>query len=205
MKNKTLPQLFVIYLRYLIGFAFIFASLVKIQGLRFTAESGAANPINSAWHFFETLYESGLYWRFLGIAQFITGTLLVTQKYAKLGAILFLPIIVNVFVITISYDFRGTPIITGLMLLSTIFLIFWDWDSLKILINKKPTNSTKKRLENDSIWIYTGFLFIIITLIAKLFVYNKYIGFAFLLMLIIGLVSLIIGYRKRNNYSLKNL
>ena len=205
MKNKTLPQLFVIYLRYLIGFAFIFASLVKIQGLRFTAESGATNPINSAWHFFETLYESGLYWRFLGIAQFITGTLLVTQKYAKLGAILFLPIILNVFVITISYDFRGTPIITGLMLLSTIFLIFWDWDSLKILINKKPTNSTKKRLENDSIWIYTGFLFIIITLITKLFVYNKYIGFAFLLMLIIGLVSLIIGYRKRNNYSLKNL
>ncbi|PQJ78163.1 hypothetical protein [Polaribacter porphyrae] len=200
MKQKTLPQLFVIYLRYLIGFAFIFASLVKIQGLRFTAESGAANPINSSWHFFETLYESGIYWRFLGIAQFITGSLLVTQKYAKLGATLFLPIIVNVFVITISYDFRGTPIITGLMLLSTLFLIFWDWDALKVLINKTPTNSNRKRLENDSIWIYTGILLILLTVITKLFIFNKYIVFAFLLMAIIGLISLIIGYRKRKLY-----
>lgn len=205
MKQKILPQLFVVYLRYLIGFAFIFASLVKIQGLRFTAESGAENPINSAWHFFETLYESGIYWRFLGIAQFITGALLVTQKYAKLGAILFLPIIVNVFVITISYNFNGTPIVTGLMLLSTLFLIFWDWDSLKILMNKKPTNSSKKRLENDSIWIYTGVSFLIITVIAKLFIFNKYIVFAFLLMAIIGLISLIIGYRKRKLYQLNTL
>ncbi|MDD7914243.1 hypothetical protein [Polaribacter ponticola] len=200
MKQKTLPQLFVIYLRYLIGFAFIFASLVKIQGLRFTSESGAENPINSAWHFFETLYESGIYWRFLGIAQFITGSLLVTQRFAKLGAILFLPIIVNVFVITISYDFKGTPIITFLMLLSTLFLIYWDWDSLKILINKTPTNSTKKRLENDNIWMYIGLSFIIITTITKLFIFNQYIVFAFLLMAIIGFVGLIIAYRKRKLY-----
>lgn len=200
MKQKTFMQLFVIYLRYIIGFAFIFASLVKIQGFRFTTESGAENPINSSWHFFETLYQSGLYWRFLGIAQFITGTLLVTQKYAKLGAILFLPIIVNVFVITISYDFRGTPIITGLMLLSTLFLIFWDWDALKVLINKKPTNSDRKRLENDSIWVYLGILFILITTITKLFIFNQYIVFAFLLMALLGVIGLIIGFKRRKLY-----
>lgn len=200
MKQKTFMQLFVIYLRYIIGFAFIFASLVKIQGLRFTTESGAENPINSSWHFFETLYQSGLYWRFLGIAQFITGTLLVTQKYAKLGAILFLPIIVNVFVITISYDFRGTPIITGLMLLSTLFLIFWDWDALKVLINKKPTNSDRKRLENDSIWVYLGILFILITTITKLFIFNQYIVFAFLLMALLGVIGLKIGFKRRKLY-----
>lgn len=200
MKQKTFMQLFVIYLRYIIGFAFIFASLVKIQGFRFTTESGAENPINSSWHFFETLYQSGLYWRFLGIAQFITGTLLVTQKYAKLGAILFLPIIVNVFVITISYDFRGTPIITGLMLLSTLFLIFWDWDALKVLINKKPTNSDRKRLENDSIWVYLGILFIVITTITKLFIFNQYIVFAFLLMALLGVIGLIIGFKRRKLY-----
>jgi hypothetical protein len=197
MKQKTFPQLFIIYLRYLIGFSFIFASLVKIQGLRFTAESGAENPINSAWHFFETLYQSGIYWRFLGIAQFITGSLLITQKYAKLGAFLFLPIIANIFVITISYDFNGTPIITGLMLFSTILLLIWDWDSLKILFNKKPTNSDRKRLENDSIWMYLGISFIVITIITKLFLFNKHIIFAFLLMALIGLIGLVIGYKKR--------
>ncbi|APZ46946.1 hypothetical protein BW723_11915 [Polaribacter reichenbachii] len=200
MKQKTFPQLFVIYLRYLIGFAFIFASLVKIQGLRFTAESGAENPINSAWHFFETLYQSGLYWHFIGIAQCIAGTLLITQRFAKLGAIIFLPIIANVFVITISYDFRGTPIITGLMLLSSLFLIYWDWDSLKILINKKPTNSNIKRLENDKLWVTLGISLAIITIITKVFIFNRYISFAFLLMTIIGLVGLIVGYRKRKLY-----
>ena len=200
MKHKTWMQIFIVYLRYLIGFAFVFASLIKIQGLRFTAESGAENPIDSAWHFFETLYESGIYWRFLGFAQFITGTLLLTQRFAKLGAILFLPIIANIFVITISYDFRGTPIITGLMLISTLFLLYWDWDSFKILFNKTPTNSTKKRLEDDNIWIYLGFVFLIITVLSKLFIDNKNIFFSFLTIFIIGTVGLIIGYNRRKLY-----
>ncbi len=200
MKHKTWMQIFIIYLRYLIGFAFIFASLIKIQGLRFTAESGAENPIDSAWHFFETLYESGIYWRFLGFAQLITGALLVTQRFAKLGAILFLPVIANIFVITISYDFRGTPIITGLMLISTLFLLYWDWDSLKILFNKTPTNSTKKRLEHNSIWVYLGFVFLVITVLSKFFIDNKNMFFSFLLMFIIGIMGVIIGYNRRKLY-----
>ena len=200
MKQNTWIQLFVIYLRYLIGFAFIFASLVKIQGLRFTAESGAENPINSAWHFFETLYESGIYWRFLGVAQFITGTLLITQRYAKLGVILFLPIIVNIFVITISYDFRGTPVITGLMLMATLFLVYWDWDSIKVLINKTPTNSKRERLEHNSIWIYLGFIFLGITVCSKFFIANEKIIFSFITMFTVGIIGLIIGYRRRKLY-----
>ena len=72
---------------------------------------------------------------------------------------MFLPIIANVFVITISYDFRGTPVVTGLMLLTMLILIYWDWDSLKVIINKKQTNSTQKRLENDNFWMYLGLLF----------------------------------------------
>jgi hypothetical protein len=200
MKQKILPQLFIIYLRYLIGFAFIFSSLVKIQGLRFTTDSGAENPINSTWHFFETLYQSGIYWRFLGIAQFITGSLLITQRCAKLGAILFLPIIANIFIITISYDFKGTPIITGLMLLSAMFLIYWDWYSLKVLFNMKPTNSDQKRLENDTIWMYLGFALIALTLIAKIVLNGQKIIYALLLIPIIGLAGLIIGYRRRKLY-----
>lgn len=200
MKQNTWLQLFVIYLRYLIGFAFIFASLVKIQGLRFTTESGAENPINSAWHFFETLYESGIYWRFIGLAQFFTGVLLITQRYAKLGAVLFLPIIANIFVITISYEFGGTPIITSLMLMSTLFLLYWDWDSLKVLVNQAPTNSNEKRLEHDVLWIYLGIVFVIITVCSKLFIKSETILISFLSMFVIGLVGFIIGYRRRKLY-----
>lgn len=196
MKNKAFPQLFIIYLRYLIGFAFVFASIVKIQGLRFTAESGAENPINSAWHFFETMYQSGIYWKFLGLSQLFTGFLLMTQRYAKLGAVLFLPIITNVFIITISYNFRGTPIITGLMLLANLLLIAWDWDTLKVLVNKKPQYPAKERLENDTIWVIIGALFFVLTIGAKLIASKATFLPIILSFPIIGIVGFIIGVRK---------
>lgn len=196
MKNKLFPQLFIIYLRYLIGFAFVFASIVKIQGLRFTADSGAENPINTAWHFFETMYQSGIYWKFVGFGQLVAGLLLMTQKYAKLGAILFLPIILNIFVITVSYDFRGTPFITGSMLLANILLIIWDWDTLKVLFNKQPVFPKKDRIEYNSIWIILGILFFILTIFAKLVISSSSLLIIALCFLIIGLLGLIIGIRR---------
>ncbi len=43
---------------------------------------------------------------------------------------LYFPVIVNIFLITLSMGFRGTPVITGLMLLGSIFLLCWDYDRL---------------------------------------------------------------------------
>jgi uncharacterized membrane protein YphA (DoxX/SURF4 family) len=200
MKNNTYTQIFVIYLRYLLGFAFIFSSIVKIQGLPFTSESGAENPINSAWHYFETMYQSGIYWRLIGVAQFIAGSLLLTQRFAKLGAIVYLPIITNIFLVTISYEFRGTPIITGLMLLSTLFLIYWDWNVFKVLVNKKPEIETKKRLENDTLWQITGLFFLILTPIPKFSPTPKVTIIIFSTLFCIGITALIIGLRKRKLY-----
>jgi hypothetical protein len=49
---------------------------------------------------------------------------------------------VNVFVITISIDFAGTPVITGLMLLAVIYLLCRDYDRLKVVVeavrDKRP-------------------------------------------------------------------
>ncbi|TPG67644.1 hypothetical protein [Hymenobacter nivis] len=135
-KRRVLPALAVVYTRYLLGGAFVFASIIKLKGHRFTRLSGAAEPIHSAWHFFETLYKSGLYWQFLGAAQCLAGFLLLTQRFATLGALLFLPIIANVFVITLSYEFGGTPVITGLMLLANALLLAWDWPTLRGLVGR---------------------------------------------------------------------
>lgn len=198
MKNNLYAQIFVVYLRYLLGFAFVFASIVKIEGLRFTSESGAENPINSAWHYFETMYQSGLYWRFIGVGQFVAGALLLTQRYAKLGVITYLPIIANVFIITISYNFNGTPVITGLMLLATLFLIYWDWNIFKVLVNQKPKLETKNRLEHEKIWQITGLFFLVLTPVLK-FITSPVVFF--ILLVGIGFVALIIGL-KRNNTKL---
>lgn len=173
LKTKIIPQLLIIFIRYILGLSFVFASIIKIKGLRFTGSDGINSPINSSWHFFETMYQSGIYWQFLGLGQLVAGGLLLTQRFAKLGAIMFLPIIANVFVITISYDFNGTPIVTGLMLLANIVLIIWDWDTLKVLVNQKQILLPKKRLENDKTWQLIGVLLLIYTTIYRILV-NQY-------------------------------
>ncbi|HEX8268281.1 MAG TPA: DoxX family protein [Flavobacterium sp.] len=130
LRQKCWAVVLVIYLRYLIGGAFVYASIVKIRGERFTTDNASSAPIDSAWHLFETLYQSGLYWNFLGWSQLIAGLLLLTQRYARLGALLFFPISVNIFFITLSYYFAGTPIISGLIVSANVFLLLWDYEKL---------------------------------------------------------------------------
>jgi hypothetical protein len=200
LKNKVWLQIFIIYTRYLIGSAFVFASIVKIKGNRFTTDSGELNPINSSWHFFETLYQSGLYWKFLGLAQLIAGFLLMTQRYAKLGALMNLPIIANVFVITISYYFAFTPVITGLMLIANILLVLWDWNTLKVLINLAPQPDETLRLENDNIWQLLGVLLFAIVVITNMSLSARVMSIAFVVGLFIGLTGLIIGLKRKKRY-----
>lgn len=196
LKSKLFPQLFIIYTRYLIGAAFVFASVVKIQGKRFTTIDGINEPINSAWHMFETLYQSGLWWKVMGLGQLIAGLLLMTQRYAKLGALMFLPIVANVFVITLSYDFRGTPVITGLMLIANIMLVLWDWDELKIIINKTPVIQPPTRFENMRIWEITGLALFLFTAIYRAGVTGYNIFLWVIVCLAIGIIGLTMGLYK---------
>jgi len=182
------------------GFAFIFNSAKKIKGIRFTTEGGIDSPINSAWHFFETLYQSGLYWKFLGVGQLIAGLLLVTQRYAKLGAVMFFPIIANIFVITISYDFRDTSTVTFLMLLANIFLLLWDWNTLKVLLNLEPNISKIKRLEDDRIWSMMGLTYCIIYFTSSFFPNRSAAYFIILSFAIISIGGLIFGIKKGRTY-----
>ncbi|GCC50812.1 hypothetical protein SanaruYs_10300 [Chryseotalea sanaruensis] len=171
LKKQFLVRLFVIYLRYLTGFAFVFASIIKIKGERFTL----IPPTEPVGYFFEAMYQSGFYWNFLGWAQFISGALLMSQRFSTIGALVFLPVITNVCLITHSVDFgSGTPVITTLMLLGTIFLVFWDYKKWIILFKKDHTiyldlrNEPEDRLMNDPVWIAAGMLFVFFTVAFQL-------------------------------------
>lgn len=199
IKESIILQIFIIYTRYALGGAFVFASLIKIKGHRFTTESGALEPINSAWHFFETMYQSGLYWKFIGIAQLIAGFLLMTQKFSKLGALINFPIILNVFIITLSYYFAYTPVITGLMLFANLLLIMWEWNEIKILFNLKPNFDKTVRLERDLLWQIIGIILFTFTFIYRLLIDKYNIAFWTITCVLIGLIGLIIGlYRERH-------
>lgn len=196
LKNWTWSQIFIIYTRYLVGSAFVFASIVKIQGKRFTTDSGADHPIDSAWHYFEVMYESGIYWQFIGWGQLIAGMLLMTQRFSKLGAVVFLPIISNIWMVTISYGFKGTWIITSLMLLANLLLIVWHSDELKSFFNLKPDYPEKDRLENLQIWQWLGVLLFLFTISVKFQLTGSSLLLWFVSGVVLGLGGFIWGLRQ---------
>lgn len=204
LRQKKWATIFIIYLRYLIGGAFVFSSIVKIQGHRFTTDNSSTAPIDTPWHLFETLYQSGLYWHFLGWSQLIAGLLLMTQKYATLGALVFFPITINIFVITISYYFAGTPIITGLLLLANILLLLWDHKKLSPILEidqSKIEHYSSDTIAKDVLWIYLGVL-LFVTTVAYIIIYDRNPLQWFLLCFVLGLAGLIyynIRQRQKNN------
>jgi uncharacterized membrane protein YphA (DoxX/SURF4 family) len=113
--------------RLLLAVGFVPTGMVKLLGRRFTLMS----PESDIGGFFETLYRSGLYWHFLGLTQVVAGLLVLSNATATAGALIFFGIMLNVFVITLSYDFHFTPVVTGLMLLATLYLLLWDYDRLR--------------------------------------------------------------------------
>ena len=92
-------------------------------------------PESQIGYFFDALYQSGFYYEFIGWSQVIAAILLVIPRTSTIGALMYLPIIVNIYVVTVSMHFVGTPYITGLMLLANLYLIVWDINKLKTLLN----------------------------------------------------------------------
>ncbi len=167
LKENIWAQLFAVYTRYLLGGAFLFASVIKIKGRRFTAMSGENEPFGTAFHFFETMYQSGIYWQFIGWGQLLAALLLLTQRYARLGAVVNFPIVLNVFVITISMDFGYTSVITGLMLLANTALLVWDWNNLRVLVNLPQAEQPAGALEKQTVWAWAGLAMFVFTVVYR--------------------------------------
>jgi hypothetical protein len=121
--------------RYLFAMGFIPTGAVKALGHRFTSIS----PDLPVGAFFEAMYQTDEYWRFIGITQILAGILLVFPRTALLGAVAFFPIILNIFVITWALEFQGTPFVTGAMLFGAMSLLAWDWHRLRAIVTTTPS------------------------------------------------------------------
>ncbi len=173
VKQSFWAQLFIIHTRLILGGGFVFASIIKIKGRRFTTGSHEDAAFGSAMHFFETMYHTGIYWQFLGWSQLMAGLLLMTQRYAKLGAVVSFPIILNIFMITVSMDFGFTPFITGLMLAANITLLAWHWNELRSLLGHASTPDLPFLIENEKIWEITGMVLFMFTATYRM-LYDEY-------------------------------
>ncbi|MCT2564732.1 DoxX family membrane protein [Chryseobacterium herbae] len=157
LRTSRRNQWIIIHLRYLVGFAFFPSGLTKLLGNRFTVLS-TDTPIGS---FFEAMYQTGFYWNFLGLSQLVAGILLMTQRFALLGALMFLAILSNIWIITISLSFTGTWVITSLMMIAVTVLLIWDHHKLMPILGYNQSMTLKSYPDPGRIWINAGMMYTI--------------------------------------------
>lgn len=134
VRRSAVLERVVVATRCLFAMAFVPTGLVKAMGERFT-QIDTVSPIGA---FFEAMYATGGYWRFLGLAQVVAGLLMLMPRTATFAAVAFFPVALNIFVITVTLGFRGTPFITGPMLVGAAALLAWDWHRLRGVVSGEP-------------------------------------------------------------------
>jgi uncharacterized membrane protein YphA (DoxX/SURF4 family) len=170
LKQNRLLQIFTISLRYLVGSAFVYAGISKIDEKVVMPKSEANAWINTAYHFFKTMFESGLYWHFIGWSQVTVGFLLMSQVFSTAGAVAFFPIMLSIFILSLSFESITVPIFTFFLLLGNIYLLLWDWHKLKFIVLPMPQTYADNNTEfsRRKIWTYLGlFYFFGVILIRK--------------------------------------
>ena len=158
LRENMFNKWFIVHLRYLLGVAFIPSGYTKLIGNRFTQIS-TDHPIG---YFFEGLYQSGFYYNFIGFAQLLAGFLIMTQRLATLGNLIYFSLIVNICIITMSLSFKGTWIITSLMLLASTVLLIWDYQKLKLIFSSHSTLRISAHSEPSVYWQITGLVYFIL-------------------------------------------
>lgn len=142
LKKSTIYYYMIIFLRIVGGTVFIPSGLLKIQGKRFSYFC----PEMYSGTFFNELHHTGGYWKFLGFCQLLTAFLLFSQRYTVLAALMFFSICTNIFIFTLSVGLVDKAVIMVFMMSVAVFLIAWDWKSIRLLFG---IVSTKNMSEND--------------------------------------------------------
>ncbi|CAM3626323.1 DoxX family membrane protein [Nocardiopsis rhodophaea] len=121
------------FVRIMLALAFLPSGFKKVINERFTrGEAGEVNVM------FNALYDHfGALYVVIGICQLTAALLLLVPRTAALGALICLPINIGIVVITTSLDFGvGTPTVTSLMLLGTVYLLCWDWHRVVGIVSR---------------------------------------------------------------------
>lgn len=135
LRSKRFVLRFTVLTRILLAAGFIPTGMVKLLGQRFTTLP-ETSPIGA---FFEAMYQTGVFWNFMGAAQVVAGVLLLIPGLAHLGALAFLPIMGCIVAIVTGVGFgAGTILVTVLMLLAVIYLLVWDYYRFRGLLATHP-------------------------------------------------------------------
>lgn len=154
VKEVRALQYFAVFNRMILAVSFIPSGMTKLLGYRFS-ELSLEHP---AGYFFDAIYRTGGWYRFIGMMQVLAAILLLFPRTATMGAVLFAPIVLNIMLITIFVDFQGTWFITSCMFLANSFLVCWDYDKLKAILPFDPAEKKPFILRKYLLFIALGIL-----------------------------------------------
>jgi uncharacterized membrane protein YphA (DoxX/SURF4 family) len=141
-KQSKKLRYFAVFNRIGLAVGFLPSGFVKIMGERFTALS-VKHPMG---HFLEALHRTGYYYTFIGILQVIAAILLLVPRTATLGALVYFPIILNIWILSWAVRFEGSFVSAPLMVLANLYLLCWDYDKLKFIF---PWEAHRFRLKTN--------------------------------------------------------
>ncbi|WP_116126232.1 DoxX family protein [Lewinella sp. IMCC34183] len=127
-RNRWLG-LFTLFNRVALAAGFLPSGMVKVLGERFT-DLAANHPMG---HYLNAFFQTGYYYTFVGVLQVTAAVLLLIPRTALLGAIIYLPIILNILVLSLSVRFQGSLLTAPLMLLANLYLLCWDYHRFRLI------------------------------------------------------------------------
>lgn len=124
LRARAPLQRFTLLVRTALAAGFVAPGLTKVFGGDFAPGIDPATPMGAYFHAF---HNTGAYYGFVGAVQVLAAALLLSRRTALLGAVLYLPVVANIFVLTAATRFGvGTQVVAGLMTLACLWLLAWD-------------------------------------------------------------------------------
>ncbi|MEM9888241.1 MAG: DoxX family protein [Bacteroidota bacterium] len=125
-RNKWLKY-FAFFCRVALAAGFIPSGMQKVLGERFTVLA-INHPMGN---FLEAFYHTGYYYTFVGVMQVLAAILLLLPRTVTIGAFIYLPIILNICILSLAVRFDGSQITSPLMLCAVLYLLCWDYHKFK--------------------------------------------------------------------------
>ncbi len=133
-------------------------------------------------------YDLGLFARFVAYSQVTTGFLLLTFRFRTLGAVMLVPMLANILMITISQHWKGTPYVVSVFILQNMYLLWYDRAILLPLItgeNSAETGQNKRDLKGNLLFLAAYLLVLLSVPLSFVFLEASWL---------IALVALFMGF-----------
>jgi len=150
--------IFTLGTRLLLVVGFLGPGYVKITGERFT-DLHNNQPMG---HYLQALFETGYYYTSIGVLQVLAALLLLIPRTVILGVMIYLPIILNICILSWSVRFEGSLFTSPLMVIACLYLLWWNYDRVMYILPFKreslPSVLPKQKMNNKFPWVFSIFV-----------------------------------------------